>query len=51
MSIVADCHLHAGEAAYIRGLLKVTDQVGPVGRPDASGPAGGRKVVRKKRRR
>ena len=41
MSIVADCHQHAGEASYIRGLLKARAKVGPVGGPDAPGPAGG----------
>ena len=52
LSIVADCHQHAGEAAYIRGLLKSRARAGrsttrakrPVRRAK-------RKVARKKRSR
>ena len=50
VSILADCHQHAGEAAYIRGLLKARARLA---RPPASsgaavpaGPAQGREEAR-----
>jgi hypothetical protein len=47
VSIVADCHQHAGEASYIRGLLKARDKAA---RTRQVRPAG-RKAARKKRSR
>jgi DinB family protein len=51
VSIVTDCHLHAGEASYIRGLIKAR---GKTARPAAAtrpARAAKRKPSRKKRRR
>ena len=47
VSIVTDCHLHAGEASYIRGLLKARVKAA---RSRRARPAG-RKAARKKRSR
>jgi hypothetical protein len=51
VSILADCHQHAGEASYIRGLLQAK------GKPSGSAPRKprtrpvGRKAARKRRNR
>ena len=50
VSIVADCHQHAGEAAYIRGLLKARARsAAPATRAGRARPRG-RKASRTKRR-
>ena len=38
LSILADCHQHAGEASYIRGLLKARARVSRPPRPERSRP-------------
>jgi DinB family protein len=49
VSIVTDCHEHAGEASYIRGLLKArAKSARSAARAPRARPAG-RKVARKKR--
>jgi hypothetical protein len=49
LSILADCHQHAGEAAYINGLLKTQARAGgPATRKRPSRPAR-RKTTRKRR--
>jgi hypothetical protein len=51
LSIVADCHQHAGEASYIRGLLKAgTRAARPTRRPKRPARAATRTAPRKKRR-
>jgi hypothetical protein len=53
VSIVTDCHLHAGEASYIRGLIKARDTAArSVGRKRAARPAKAkkRKTSRTKKR-
>jgi hypothetical protein len=51
VSILADCHQHAGEASYIRGLLKARDQGSRAAtRKPRSRPAR-RATARKRRRR
>ena len=51
VSIMADCHQHAGEAAYIGGLIKARDKAArSPARPRRARPAG-RKSSRKKRSR
>ena len=37
LSIVADCHRRAGEASYIRGLIKARGRTGPASCPEAAG--------------
>jgi hypothetical protein len=51
LSILADCHQHAGEASYIRGLLKARDKTSRPARPKPPARASTRKTVRKKRGR
>ena len=49
LSILADCHQHAGEASYIRGLLKARAKVSrPASPKGAARQAVERKAVRKK---
>jgi hypothetical protein len=51
VSILADCHQHAGEASYIRGLLKARGKPsGSAGRKRRTRPVG-RKTARKRRSR
>jgi hypothetical protein len=51
VSIVADCHQHAGEASYIRGLLKArAKSARSAARTRQARPAG-QKAARKKRSR
>jgi hypothetical protein len=51
VSILTDCHLHAGEASYIRGLLKARDKPSrSAARKPRARPAG-RKATRKRRKR
>ena len=38
LSIVADCHQHAGEASYIRGLIKARGRAAAASCPEAAGP-------------
>jgi hypothetical protein len=51
VSILADCHLHAGEASYIRGLLKVRAKAPGSASPKRAAGRAGRKTARKKRGR
>jgi hypothetical protein len=51
VSILADCHQHAGEASYIRGLLKAGRRAaGPAARRRPARAAGRRSPGRKRRR-
>jgi hypothetical protein len=51
VSIVTDCHLHAGEASYIRGLLKVRGKPPRAAARKARARPAGRKAPRKTRTR
>ncbi|MGH7357330.1 MAG: mycothiol transferase [Candidatus Rokuibacteriota bacterium] len=48
LSILADCHQHAGEAAYIRGLLKARAKASRPARAKRRTPARKRKAPRKR---
>jgi hypothetical protein len=50
VSIVADCHQHAGEASYIRGLLKARARSAPAATRAGRARPRGRKASRTKRR-
>jgi hypothetical protein len=50
LSIVADCHQHAGEASYIRGLLKARERAARPSRPARRARAARRKAPGRKRR-
>ncbi len=51
LSILADCHQHAGEASYIRGLLKARARTSRAARAKRPTRAPKRKSARKTRRR
>ena len=51
VSIVADCHQHAGEASYIRGLLKVRNKASRSTTSRRQPRPSGRKAPRKQRSR
>jgi hypothetical protein len=50
LSILADCHQHAGEASYIRGLLKARAKASRPPRPKRPVGAAKRRAAGKKRR-
>jgi hypothetical protein len=50
VSIVTDCHLHAGEASYIRGLLKARDRSTRVATRNRPPRRAKRKAAARKRR-
>jgi len=49
VSILADCHQHAGEAVYIRGLLKSRARAGGASRPTRRARPARRKAARRRR--
>lgn len=51
VSIVTDCHWHAGEASYIRGLLKAKTRASRSATRKRRARPAGRKAARKKRSR
>jgi len=51
VSIVTDCHLHAGEASYIRGLIKARGKAAPPAAAKRPARTAKRKASRKKRGR
>jgi len=50
LSILADCHQHAGEASYIRGLLKTRARAGASTTPRPRSRPARRKTARRRRR-